>query len=216
MALSLLVGDVLAFRVWCTLDNQASVNTYNYLVGSVVGGGITDQNASDAFDTLINAFYKGITTTSVLYQGVQTYFIRRTFGSLPAPVKSVANGGFGLQAPPTLPPNTAAIMKYNTFERGPGGRGRVYLPFIASLLSSAFGTFTVAMDVAVNSLASALLSPLVVTSGGNSATLIWSLVARHPSPAPVTTRQIIGAQSAGIFGQMHKRGSYGRANSSPI
>ncbi len=74
---------------------------------------------------------------------------------------------------------------------------------------------TAAYDVLVNSFASNLLAPLVVAGAGGTVTLIFSLIHRK-APDPITGRQIITAESADKWGQMHKRGEYGRLNASPI
>jgi len=216
MATSLQAGDILSGRVWCTNDEQASVNSYNFQVVSVTGGAVTDQDFSNALDLLTSGLYGPMLTTHSVYNGVQTYFLARTTGSLPAPVKTISSAGAGTASGNPVPPVTCAILKYSAFARGPRGRGRVYLPFVAVSFVSPDGTPTVAFDTLVNSFASAMLVPLTLTSGGSSATCVWSLVTRHPVPAPPTAVQLLQAESAAKFGQMHKRGSYGKPNVSPI
>jgi hypothetical protein len=215
MATALQNGDILACRVWNSLSDQAAVNTYNFSIFGVSGGAVTDQDLSNALDLLTSTFYTTYMSSAATYDGVQTYFVLRS-GALPAPVKTISSSGPGLTGPPTVPPNSALVLKYNTPVRGPGGRGRVYLPFAATAQVAPDGRSTVAMDVLVNSFASAMLVPFTLTSGGSSATAVWSLLTRHPSPAPPTTAQITQAESSQKFGQMHKRGSYGRPNASPI
>jgi len=215
MAISLQNGDILACRAWCSLQDQAAVNTYNWEIFGVTGGAVTDQDLCNANDVFLATFYKTYMSTDANYHGIQTYFVKRS-GTLPAPVKTIAGAGPGLTGPPTVPPNSAAILKYSAFLRGPGGRGRVYLPFAATANVSSAGLTSSAFDVLINSLCSLMLTPLTLTNGGSTATAVWSLVTRHPKPAPPTSQQIILAESASKFGQMHKRGSYGKSNSSPI
>lgn len=214
MALNVAAGDILAVRAWCQLDEQASVNTWNYLCSSVTGGGITDQDLATQWDTLNGSpFYQFLMPPDAEYRGVQVYFMKRT-GNLPAPVSSIAGAHVGVTGTTCLPRGSASILKYATFERGPGGRGRIFLPFVSSDYVASNGRPTVAHDTLVNSFASGLLSPFVITSGGNSATFNWGLFKRRTNPK--TLIAALTAQSADKFGQLHKRGDYGKANASPI
>ena len=208
-------GDILSARVWMALGVQACVNTYNYAVFSVSGGGITDQDFTNSFDLLVATIYRSWMATAAEYRGVQTYFLKRA-GTLPAPVKTISSAGPGVSPNPTVPTVSRAVLSYSTFLRGPAGRGRVFLPFLSGLNVAVDGSTTPSFDTAVNSLASVLLSPLIVSSAGSTATFVWSLVTRHPKPAPPTANQILQAEGAQKFGQIHKGGSYGRPNISPI
>ncbi len=216
MATPIANGDLLSARVWTSANAQAAVNTYNFLCISVTGGGVTDQDFSNAIDAPAALLYGPLIPSVVTYDGVQVYFIRRSPMVLPNPVKTTSSAGPGTAGGNILPLQTAGILKYNTLVRGPAGRGRVYLPFIASSFLTTQGEPTTAYDVLVNSFASALLSPLVVTNGASSATLVWSLVRKELLPSPPSSQQILFAESAGKFGVMHKRGDYGRLNVSPI
>lgn len=217
MSTAVVLNDIVALRAWCTMGNQASVNTFNYLVTAVTGGGITDQDYVNQFDTLVaSPFYQFLMPPGATYNGCQLYFVKRS-GFLPAPVSSFTGAHVGVTGTEALPRVVAGILRYNTVVRGPIGRGRLFLPFISADYSGPGGEPTVAYDTLVNSVASALLSPQVVTSGPNSASFTWSLLHRVTGP-PVTftTLPIINALSADKFGGLHKRGDYGRANASPI
>lgn len=215
MATALQNGDILSCRAWNTLGDQAAVNTYVYSIFAVTGGAVTDQDLCDAIDFLMADFYKGYQSTHSTYDGIQTYFVKRS-GPLPAPVSKTTSAGAGTVTGVPAPPNTAPIFKYNTFVRGPSGRGRVYLPFPEGGNVAADGRTTNAFDIYLNSQATLMLAPLILSNGGSSATAVWSLLHRNPPAGPVTADQITQALSASKFGQMHKRGSYGRQNESPI
>lgn len=215
MATSVATGDILSARAWTTLNDQAAVNTFNYECITFSGGAVTDQDFCNAVDVFWSGFYKGVMSPASSFDGTQVYFLKRS-GPLPAPVKEIASAGPGTLGTAPVPPNAAAIMKYNATARGPGGRGRVYLPFFSTLLMGTDGRLTVAGDTAINNLAASLLPAFSVTSGGSSATFQWGLVRRFPRPTPPVINQIIQASSANAFGQMHKRGSYGRQNLSPL
>jgi len=216
MSTPVAVNDLLSVRVWTVLDEQAAVNTYNYEVISVTGGAITDADFAQNWDTTFGGgFYPSLMPSSAEYRGVQVYFLKRNAGFLPAPVTSVAGAGPGTHGTNPVPRNTCPILKYATFSRGPGGRGRLFMPFADQAYVATNGRPTVALETLLNSFASALLSPITITVGASSAVFSWGL-ARRPPGGPVTIHQILTAESADKFGQMHKRGDYGRANASPI
>lgn len=216
MPLAINVGDILSARAWCQLDEQGSVNTYNYYCTSKAGSGGTDQDLASAFDFIISGFYKALCPATVEYRGTQVYFLKSFFGVLIAPVSSIANAGVGTATGNPCPRNTCPVMKYNTSSRGPGGRGRLFMPFCATSFVASNGRPTVGLETLMNSTASALLSPLIVGSGGNTSTLEWSLIRKHKGAVPTLDGTIINALSADKFGQQHRRGDYGRANASPI
>lgn len=215
MAQAISVGDVLSNRVWTSCGEQAAVNSYNYTCVSLVGGAISDQDFCNAFDLVVDGFYKNWMPTGATYRGTQTYFMKKS-GLLPAPVKSIANAGGGVTGTDPVPRSSAAIFKYASFSRGPSGRGRLYLPFISTQFMTALGLPNATLNTAIDNLGTTLLPGITVVSGGNSCTLSWSLLHRQPAPTPPSTSLIVSAGSAGKMGVMHKRGDYGRANQVPI
>ena len=213
MATAIQVNDILAVKAWMTLDEQAAVNTYNYQCITLTGGAVTDQDFADGIQTAYAAFYKSLSAETVTYNGIQVYFMRRT-GPLVNPVKNVTSAGPCTFSSGTLPRVAAGIMKYNTPVRGPGGRGRLFLPFIGFDYIDFHGKPTAAYDVLVNSWCSNLLTPVVISAGGSTATMAWGI--RSKVGGVTTFNQIVTAGSADKFGNLHKRGDYGRANASPI
>lgn len=216
MAIPVAVGDILSARAWTSTAAQAAVNTYNFECIAQSGGVVTDQDFCNSIDAITALLYGPLCSSNVNYNGVQTYYIRRSPMVLPNPVKTTSSAGPCTGTGGTLPTEIAAILKYNSVNRGPHGRGRVFLPFVAGQFNSAFGKPTNALDVLVNSFCSTMLSPLVVSAGGGSATFAWCLVKRELLPSPPSAVQIVHAESAGNWGQQHKRGDYGRLNTSPI
>jgi hypothetical protein len=212
MSTALAINDLLALRVWTVLGNQAAVSTFNFRCVAVAGISGTDTQMALAMDAIMAAFFPVIMADQAVYRGVQVYFLKRT-GPLPNPVFSIANISNGTGGVNALPRNTAAILKYNTDIRGPGGRGRIYLPFCAADTMAPTGDPTAGFNTSVTAFGVSMLTDVVVGSGLNTAEIRWSLLHRGPV---LTSTDIKSAASAGKFGQMHKRGDYGRSNSSPI
>lgn len=212
MATTIAPNDILAVRVWTKLDNQAAVNTFNYQCFAVSGVSVTDVDLASFLVTQMTAFYASLCCNQTTYRGMQVYFLRRS-GPLPLPANNTAGAGACTGGVNGLPRNTALILKYGGFNRGPSGRGRLYLPFLPTDIMGPDGEPNAGALVLVNSFASAMLTPIVVGSGGNTASLTWQLVKRKP---PIVTQQIVTAECAEKFGQMHKRGDYGRPNNPPF
>jgi hypothetical protein len=211
------VGDILAARAWTVLDDQAAVNTYAFECTAANGAGASDNDLALAEDTIFSPFYKSICPANVVYRGIQVYFLKR-LGLLTAlaPVDSIAGSGACGAAGNPIARDSAPIFKYNTGLRGPKNRGRVYLPFTATSFQSADGTPTNAFAILVNSLASVLVVPQTIGSGGNTSVVQWVLLHKVRGAVPVSRGAIVNALSANKIGQMHRRGDYGRANQSPI
>jgi len=216
MGTAVAANDILSIRSWNVLGSQAAVNSFNWQCISVSGGGITDQDFSDAHNTTYATLHKNSMPDSAVHRGIQCYFLSRGGAFLPQPVKSIGAAGDGTIGTTAVPKNTCAILKYASAIRGPGGRGRVFLPFISADYVDATGLPAAGLAVLLNSFASFLLTPMVVTVGANSATFVFGIVARHPAPNLPTFLQAVTCEGAEKFGQMHKRGDYGRPNNSPI
>jgi len=217
MATPIAVGDILAGRAWSQLDEQGAVNTYNYVCRSITGAGATDQDLAASLDNGFNTFYKALYPNTVEYRGVQVYFLKR-LGLLTAaaPVSSLAGSGVGTATGPPMPRNSCAILKYNAGLRGPAYRGRIFLPFLSTDFQASNARPTNAFAVLANSFLSTLTVPLTTGTSPNTATLDWCILHKVKGGVPVVRNSIVNAESANKFGQLHKRGDYGRANESPI
>jgi hypothetical protein len=211
------VGDLLAARFWSVLDEQAAVNTLNYACTAKTGAGATDQDLASFLDSGFAAFFRSLYPPTVTYRGCQVYFLKR-LGLLTAaaPVSSLAGSGVGTATGPPMPRDAAAIVKYTTGLRGPSQRGRIFLPFISTDYQASNGRPTNAFAVLLNSFASGAVVPITVGSSPNQSTLVWSLLHKVKGAVPVDRGPIDFAESANKYGNMHKRGDYGRPNSSPI
>lgn len=217
MATPVAVGDILAARLWSVLDEQAAVNTFNLVCSATSGAGCSDNDVAAFIDTNVGAFFKSLYPNTVEYRGTQVYFLKRLgLPSSAAPVSSLAGAGVGTATGPPMPRDAAGILKYNVGLRGPANRGRLYLPFISTDWQASNGRPTTAWAVFVNSFCSGMLAPLVCGTSPNQSTMLWSLIQKHVGAVPTVRGTIVNAEAADKYGNMHKRGDYGRPNSSPI
>jgi len=212
MATTCQPNDLISIRAWTRLGDQGAVNTYNFDCISITGTSITDVALAAYFDPLMAGFYGGGCANDVEYRGIQLYFIKRT-GPLPAPIINTTSSGNCTGGTNSLPRVVCPIMKYATFVRGPGGRGRLYLPFFPTTVMTSDGELSNGGRTYIDTWGSFLVTPFTVGSGGNTASFVFALVQRKPI---ALKGQILTAFASGKFGQMHKRGDYGRPNNSPI
>lgn len=211
------VGDILSARFWSKLDEQGAVNTLNYVCTAKSGTGGSDQDLASFLDSGYASFFRSLYPNTVEYRGCQVYFLKRLgLLTLAVPVASLAGAGVGTATGPPMPRNACGIVKYTTGLRGPANRGRLYLPFISTDFQSTDGRPTVAWATLINSFGSGAVVPITVGTSPNQSTLVWSLLHKVKGAVPIDRGPIILAQSANKYGQLHKRGDYGRPNDSPI
>lgn len=210
MAITLAPGDRLQFRIWCSDNEQASVNTVYYRVDSVTGASETDVAAAVFFDTQVAAAMKALLTTGVMYDGVQC----RVANRLPLPVaqSGTVNAGVGTAGAPGLPRQSAGLLKFETDLAGPGARGRLYLPFPCAPDNETLGKPTAGYITRATALGTQLDNFTVIGSGPDTANVTWCVYSKvHARMQKITS---FGVDLA--WATMKKRGSFGRANVSPI
>jgi len=215
MASQISITDILSLKTWTTFGPQAAVNTYNFRCVNVTGGSVTDQDFVTAFAALMGTFYAAVCANGVTFNGCQCYFLRKSGSTfLPPPVKDTVGAGPCTGGADALPRNTALIMQYfSNVRRGPGGRGRVFIPFLATAVMDADGHPTTTVNTLVQGFFNSLFGPTIVGTTPNTATFDWVIIQRKPT---LDFTLVSEGGPTKKFGQMHKRGDYGRANVSPI
>lgn len=217
MATQMVVGDIMSCRAWCTSGNQAAVNTYNFQVISATGAGQTDQQLADAIDTFFASLYIPGLSPGATYNGAQVYFIKRTPpGLLVNPVFSTTSAGAGTSGTNSIPKAAAPLIKYQTNLRGPGGRGRLFIPFVSTIFVGPGGDPNAAWHTLVDGYCVNLLGGVSLGTPPDTAVLSFVLAKRPKLPATPTAQIIIACLAANKIGTLHKRGDFGRANASPI
>lgn len=214
MTTPIVTGDVISVKAWCIFGAQAAVNTFNFQAVAHTGTGSTDATLATEMDLLMNAFYPTFLCDQAVYRGVQIYFMKRS-GPFPPPVSSVVSTAPGVGGTNAIPKNTAMIASYETAVRGPGGRGRLFLPYLATDGMTPQGEPSGALITFVNAFITGLLTPTVSGTGPNTTTIQWVLL-KIRKGQPVVPTALVTGQASGKMGQMHKRGDYGKPNQCPI
>jgi len=210
MANNLAGGQILEFRVWTNEAEQAAVNTYHYKVVTVTGT-VTDVDAAIDFDAVMAPLYKPLMQNLSNYRGTQARII--SLVPLPIAVTTSLNAGVGTAGATGLPRQCAGLISWQTALAGPGHRGRTYLPFPSSFSDTGDGQPGLTYQNDLENLANALEGFGPITSGGGgSADVQLVLKVKAPvSPIPITDHVI-----RDHWATQRRRGSFGRANVSPV
>jgi len=213
------LNDVVIARVWCSDEEQASVNTFCYQCTEIAFSDATDDEIATDLDTLLSPLYADILNTSTKYNGVQVYKLNGNLNGTPyQPGVSVAGATFGTVTGLGLPRQTCGIISWNTSLTGRRYRGRTYLPFPPSGFDSGQGFPSTPAITAYYNIASAIRNYVLTSMTG--ATMEQQLYHRGrqystpPIPGQITPMR--AWTNPAKWATQRRRGSYGRANSSPI
>jgi hypothetical protein len=225
MATKLIANDWVACEQWCSDTEQASVNRHYYRVATTDATSITDLDVATHFAGLATE-YTNLLAGTANYNGC----IARIINRVPLPVRQVApNLTGGTAGAVGLPRQTSGIISVYTALAKQANRGRLYLPFPATASDQTNGIPTNAYVAALNSLATVIFAVTNITGAlGGNATLVPVLL--HPqitklNPAPPPKRIVTRAAavtdvsvwfSRQVWATQRRRGSYGRANKSPV
>lgn len=210
---NLAVGNILKFGIWTSDVEQAAVNTVYYHVFAVGGTPATDQDAVDAFSAAMAAAMKALLANGATYDGSQL----RIQNVIPFPNVVISNSGNGAGSAGAvgLPRQTAGLCSWKTAFGGPGYRGRCYIPFPSASDNQAGGSPTAGYQTRLGDLVDAITLFSSISVGGRTASVEFGVYHQRgpgsPSFAEVTT-----AIASGKWATIKKRGSFGRANTSPF
>jgi len=210
MAIALAVNNIVQTRMYCTLDNQVSINSLFFLVNSIGTPAATDADVATFMDTAVGAAIKAMLPTASEYRGFQAQIV------WPNPRRPAQTGnagaGAGTVASDPLPTQVTGLVFLTSNIAGPGGRGRIYLPFPTESQNDASGLPTAGYQTLAGAVITAWFGASAIAEGGRTANLVPVLYKRS---AHTTTQLITGGVRA-KWATQRRRGDYGRPNISPI
>lgn len=213
------VSDLVLLRIWCADTEQAAVNTCWYQVAAVGATPATDEDFATQMNTLLAPLYKPVLNAHAEYRGTQVQIM------LPVPPNHAAYSpvfdnslvGPGTGGADALPRQTCGLGSFQTAKPRQANRGRIYYPFPGTIADVGDGSPVAGYVAAIGIITADLSVGIAVVAGARTATLVRVL--RHgkdktgftPPVTPVT-----GSTVATKWATQRRRGSFGRANSSPI
>lgn len=210
MPTALNVGDIVQLKVACNCTNQLGLSVRQYTVVTISGGvGVTDADFCSAMDTAMAPVYKPWLGNDASYYGTNAQIINRT----PKPISVTASSstGPGTASNGSLPGQVSGIITLRTNSVGRSYRGRVYVPFPATVWNDlVLNVPTAAAKVLLGAIAVEYGLSRIVTSGGSTATLV-PIIRNKLGTVPFITSVL----SRGAWATQRRRGNYGRPNAYP-
>lgn len=215
MAQAILVNDLVLVKAWTVASEQAAVNRVWYQAVSQAGNGGSDADLANVLDPILGPLYKAAIYNTANYRGIQVQIYRN--GQPFAWVSQAGAAGVGTNGAIALPRQASGIFSVTTTLAGPAFRGRMYIPFPSTSADVGGGTPTGTYLTQVQAIGTAWLAQRTVGSGGNTTVLnpviVHKVAAGQPAIVPSFWTNAIGIAK---FATQRRRGSYGKANSSPI
>ena len=226
MSNALGLGNLVQLRVWCADSEQASVNTFWYVVGAAGPPAATDQDTADQVETAVAGGMKPLIANTALFRGVEVQLHDPTpppptsmsgYGALFSAVFQNAHAGAGTAGAVGLPRQTCGLGSFQTGRAGAVGRGRWYAPFPSDTDNLGNGQPTAGYATRLESMTAFFAAGISVAVGGRTATLVRILLHRRnkagvwPLPSPVLTHS-----TSAFWATQKRRGDFGRANKSPV
>lgn len=220
MTTPLVIGSLYQARIWCVQAEQAAVNTVYYLVTNTTGAAVNDTDMARVIELDVEALYKGWLSTDASFRGVQVALSNPPppMAQFPAPVFSNVFAGVGALAVPDCPRQVSGIIQWTTAFSGHRYRGHIYPPFPTTAAVASDGIPAASWQTNMINLGTALLGLTSISNVGATGTAAVAMCLHHragKSPIPNAT-PVTGKVIPPKFATQKRRGSYGRANSSPI
>jgi len=219
MTTPFVVGQVVQLRFWCVDSEQASVNTNWYVVAAVGGSAATDDDLALEADVDGIIVYPPILNNGAFYRGTQVSIHTGVppYSAITAPVFSVTSPTAGNAGAVALPRQTCGLCRLTTALPGPKNRGRCYAPFPAADSDSGDGVPSAGYLADLITWSFVMGAGRAIAEGGRTATLVRVIIHRPDKhglvavPTPVSEHPTLA-----FWATQRRRGSFGRANKSPI
>jgi len=119
-------GDILEVRFVCQHTEQVSYNVRHFRVAQVSGQSVSLAEIVNDLATQYEPDYKNLICAEAQYLGMD---IRRVWPTKTVLYNSTVGAGPGTIAGEILPTQVAGLITLRSETPGPGGRGRMYIPF---------------------------------------------------------------------------------------
>lgn len=162
-------------KTYCQDGDQQGINVLHYQVATIGGPAPTDQQLCNVMEIAYAPVYKAWLAAQAFWRGLSLQVVYPL--PIPTRVISTASTGVGLNAGPSLPTQTAFLMRKFTLLAGPSNRGRAYLPFWDNSFNAGTSTPTAAAVILANAWAAATITARVWAIGGSTvglAPIIWN------------------------------------------
>lgn len=205
-------GDIVQFTVVVNENEQTALLNFRYEAGISTGGSGTEFDSAVAFDTMIAPLIKPVINNNATYRGT----LCQKIWPLPIPARAQSTGGVGAgtSGATALPRQTAGLTTWRSSLAKQANRGRTYWPFPSTTSNSANGLPLAGYQGALVTMATAIrtLAVLVGPTGGDFCVATFGIF--HKATHGFTP--IESSTASAFWATQKRRGSYGKANVSPL
>jgi len=202
-------GDRFRYTSVCQVQNQYTMNVWNLVCDATAGISISHAVLLDQLDQLLAPLYKASLTAGARYHGSRLQLV---VPSLLVPISTTVRGGAGTLAGDQLPTQVAGVVSTQTALAGRSFRGRLYFPPCGESDNQLTGVPSAAYKTAIGNIASSMIGPLTIASGGDSADITWVVRSNRLNLETPVERVIIKDN----WGTQRRRSSIGHADSPPF
>lgn len=211
-------NDIIEAKFFCMTSDQLGLSVCHFNVGPVVVGNVPPQAIADRLANYSAVLFQNLMPASAQFYGTGVKDISQT----PPPVStfSAMGRGAGLQPGILLPTQTSGLITWRTPFAGRKYRGRMYVPFPwVAADAGANDLPSIAYMFNLNALATALTTPIVVSSGPNNLTLNLAVYHRPkvgPPAVPQSADNVTSYTTLQLWATQRRRGDHGRKNLPPF
>lgn len=205
------VGDLLQQRAVCSTVTQVGMNITGWYVSAIATGGATVNEIALAEDALYAPLYKAVLGNAATYRGVGY-----TNVVPPRTIEYVgnANAGAGTAGVTLAPTQTRGLITFQGVSAGPRNRGRIYIPFPASVFLNPDGSPTTGYITLLGNLRNAYAASHTIVGAGGTTTIIPAILHRPYAVGNYTT--VFATYVRTKWGTQRRSGMYGRPNIPPF
>jgi len=212
------LNEVVRLRAFCQDTEQGSINTFAYRANQITLAGATYAEIRNAWDATFSGAMKALIYNGATYRGAGI----STYTGTPAPAETYtnANAGAGTAGAVGLPRQAAGLITWYDSFAGPSHRGRTFVPFPSASDNQTLGIPTAGYVTKLAALITAVATfGNVIGAFGTTqmAFGIWHRGRLLPLPVvPPSFTYYATSIARTVWATQRRRGSEGRANTSPV
>jgi hypothetical protein len=204
------VGDTFRVRRVVREQDQTAFNIGYWQIAAISAATPSDAAIAAGFDALFSPLYQALLPAVATYRGTGVQYI----GPGAERVEAVSTSGLtvGSNESEPLPTQVAGLISLRTNLAGRANRGRVYIPFPYEDASDGPSQPNATYLLALDSMATAIVTPLVVGTGATACTLKPVIYHR----ASETLTDIVGYLVRSFWATIRKRSEAGKGDAVPF
>lgn len=208
---ALSAGDIIEMKVYSRQNGQEGINAYHYRVTAFANTTATAGDLANSMDAVFRPLYITTLAANASFQGVGIRFLQSGLWS----VETLSTTGpvVGTAPGDPLPLAMCGIATKKTRTIGRAGRGRVYFAFPTENYNTSAGAPTAGYQSLMEIIMDQYLDTGPFLAAGGLSVSVYPILF-HRSTGTYT--DIIGMEVRDKWATQHRRGDYGRLNSSPF